>query len=103
MANSEQPSRNTEPRVVSFRRPGRPVAARQPAPSPVDDLAKYEHSDGADDYRHRMLINLAALVFVAALIAAGLWIADTMAALRKNQDCILAGHPNCTPLDRNRR
>jgi len=87
---------NHQPRVVSFRRRG--AAPRRPTPSPVEDLSKYERSEGADDYRHRMLVNAAALLFVAVLIGAGLWIADTMAAMRKNQDCVLSGRRGCTPV-----
>jgi hypothetical protein len=101
MAGDERSSPESEPRVVSFRRRGgnpRTSNARGPAPSPVEGLAKYERSDGADDYRHRMLTNIAALLFVAALIGAGLWIADTMAAMRKNQDCVLSGRSGCTPV-----
>ena len=84
-----------------FRRRGAAAGktrARLSAPSPVEDLAKYERGEGADDYRHRMLINAAALLFVAALIGAGLWIADTMAQMRKNQDCVLSGRSGCTPV-----
>jgi hypothetical protein len=36
---------------------------------------------------------------VAALIGAGLWLADTMASLRRNQDCALAGHRNCLRIE----
>ena len=54
-----------------------------------------------DDYRHRMIVNVAAFVFVIALIGAGLWLADTMARMRKNQDCVLVGparlHPGGVP------
>jgi len=88
-----------EPRVVRFRRRGAGAGnVRLPAPSPVEDLAKYERNEGPDDYRHRMLINGAALLFVVALSAAGLWIADTMADMRKNQDCVLSGRSGCTPV-----
>jgi len=97
MANHEPSAPDDGPRVVSFRPRG--VAARhQSAPSPVEDLAKYERSDGSDDYRHRMLINVLAAVFVVALIGTGLWIADTMADMRKNQDCVLSGRSGCTPV-----
>jgi hypothetical protein len=87
-----------EPRVVRFRH--RPAGARAPlpAPPPVADLAKYERSGEPDDYRHRMLVNAAAFVFVLGLIGAGLWLAETMAELRRNQDCVLAGHRNCVPV-----
>jgi len=102
MASNEPSAPDGEPRVVSFRRPGAGGANRGvnlSTPSPVEDLAKYERDEGTDDYRHRMLINAAAFVFVVALMGAGLWIADTMAAMRKNQDCVLSGRRGCTPVE----
>jgi hypothetical protein len=68
-------------------------------PPPVDDLSKYERGTGSDDYRHRMLVNLVAFAFVIALIGAGLWLADTMAQMRRNQDCVLSGRRGCTPIE----
>ena len=56
----------------------------------MSDLAKYERGEEPDDYRHRMLVNAAAFLFVLGLIGAGLWLVDTMADLRRNQDCLLA-------------
>ena len=64
-----------------------------------DDLSQYERSEEPDDYRHRMWVNLAALIVVALLIGAGLWIANTMAAMQKNQDCVLSGRRGCTPVE----
>lgn len=97
------PPPDTEHRVLRFRR--RPAAAGPPHPSPqpVPELDKYQQSDEADDYRHRMTVNVLAFVFVAALIGAGLWLADTMASMRKNQDCVLSGRPGCTPVEFDRR
>ena len=69
-----------------------------PRPSPVEDLAKYE-SSAPDDYRHRMLMNLAAAVVTILLVIAGIWIANTMAKMRKDQDCVLTGRRGCTPVD----
>jgi hypothetical protein len=93
------PSSNGEHRVLKFGRG--PVGARQPPSrsSPTDDLAKYERGSEPDDYRHRMLVNAAAFLFVLGLIGAGLWLADTLAELRRNQDCVLAGHRNCAPVE----
>jgi hypothetical protein len=91
-----QPSEN-EPRVVQFRRGGGGV--RSPTPSPVEDLTKYERNESADDYRHRMIVNFAAFFVVVALIGVGLWLADTMAAMRKNQDCVLSGRRGCTSVE----
>jgi hypothetical protein len=65
----------------------------------VEDLTKYERDGTSDDYRHRMIVNAIAFVFVIGLIAAGLWLADTMAAMRKNQDCVLSGRRGCTPVE----
>ncbi|HEU4661116.1 MAG TPA: hypothetical protein VFS63_10685 [Pseudolabrys sp.] len=67
--------------------------------SPVPDLKRYENDDQNDDYRERMIINVVALVFVVGLIGAGLWIAETMAEMRKNQDCVLSGRRGCTSVE----
>jgi hypothetical protein len=69
------------------------------SPSAVEDLAKYEGGDGDDDYRHRMMVNLAALVFTILLAGAGAWLAINIAEMRKNQDCVLSGRKNCSPVD----
>lgn len=67
--------------------------------SPVADLAKFEQASEHDDYRHRMITNGVALAFVVLLVIAGIWIADTMATLRKNQDCVLSGRRGCAPVE----
>ena len=97
MHQDEPSSSDSEHRVVSFRR-GRPLPP-QPAPAPVEDLSKYQRSDAPDDYRHRMIVNVMAFVFVVGLIGAGLWLADTMARLRKDQDCTLSGRRGCMPVE----
>jgi hypothetical protein len=66
---------------------------------PVDDLAAFEEEDGNIDYRHRMLMNVFAVVIVSILITAGVWIADTIAAMQKAQDCALQGRQNCAPIE----
>ena len=72
-------------------------------PSPVKDLAQFERGEAADDYRHRMIVNVIAFVFVLALIGVGYWLAETMAEMRKNQDCVLSGRRGCTPVEVNTR
>lgn len=90
-------------RILSFRR-------RNGAASPqrhesganrdaVEDLSKYARDDTPDDYRHRMIVNLAGFAFVVALGLIGYWLADTMATMRKNQDCVLTGRRGCAPVD----
>lgn len=93
-------SPDSEHRVLKFR-PGSRGARRQ-LPRPVDDLSKYARSSETDDYRHRMFVNAAAFVFVAALVGAGLWLASSLAELRRNQDCALSGRRNCVPIEVNK-
>jgi hypothetical protein len=98
----------TDRRVVPFRPRGGVHPARgwwqwnskqpQPVHSHVEGLAKYERTDTEDEYRHRMLVNAAALIFTLALVAAGVWVVSKMAEIRQNQDCYLAGYRNCTPI-----
>lgn len=88
-------SSGEEARVIRFRRDS---VNPRPAP-PVEDLAKYERDETSDDYRHRMIVNVAVFVFVLGLIGAGIWLADTMASMRKNQDCVLSGRRGCTPVE----
>jgi hypothetical protein len=95
----EQPGSMEKGRVVSWRpRKGAPSPPPRASP-PLEDLAKYERSDDGDDYRHRMITNAIALVFTIMLVIGGVWIANKMAEMRKNQDCVLTGRRGCTPVD----
>jgi hypothetical protein len=76
--------------------PQPPGAADRP---PVEDIAKYEHGRGDDDYRHRMLMNVLGFAACLVLALAGIWLAVTIAELRKNQDCVLSGRRNCAHVD----
>lgn len=63
---------------------------------PASDLSRYERPrDEGDDFRHRMLANVAALAFTVALTAIGIWLAVSIADLRKTQDCVLMGRRDC--------
>ena len=80
----------------------RPVAKPtvvKPTVPPVQGFAKYEGGDVEDNYRHRMMVNFAALAVTVALACAGIWLAIQIADMRKNQDCYLSGRRNCTPID----
>jgi hypothetical protein len=67
--------------------------------APDEHLRKYTQPEDDDDYRHRMITNVIALAFLAFLVVGGIWIANTMAAMRKSQDCVLSGRPGCTPVE----
>jgi hypothetical protein len=91
-------------KVIPFR-PRRTPATGRDVPevdantAAPEDLAKYERGDEDDDYRHRMVMNLAALAVTIILATAGAWLAITIGDMRKNQDCYLSGRRNCTPID----
>jgi hypothetical protein len=90
-----------EHRVLKFRPrtmarpPGAPVQQPDISREP-NDLSRYERErDEPDEFRHRMLANLAALAFTVALTAIGIWLAMSIADLRKTQDCVLMGRRDC--------
>jgi hypothetical protein len=66
--------------------------------TPVDDLSKYERTETADDYRHRMTMNLLTLLVAALLIGSGLWLTNKIVENRNLQDCFLTGRRNCAPI-----
>ena len=89
-----------EGRVLPFRSRGALFVRPVPHPPTVPNLEKYERAaDEPDDFRHRMLMNGLGLVVTVALVGAGIWIADVMAHMRKDQDCVLTGRPGCTHVD----
>jgi hypothetical protein len=100
---SDRPSTSRQTaRILRFRRGGKGHVL--PPSGPVQDLARFgrgpiRRDRDPGEYRHRMIVNAAAFLFVMALIAAGVWIADTMAEMRKNQDCVLSGRRGCSPVE----
>jgi hypothetical protein len=105
--NQQPIASEEEHRVLKFRPrtmahpPGRlgderDHAFRDDTPGEPNDLSRYEKPrDEPDDFRQRMLANLAALAFTVALTAVGIWLAMSIADLRKTQDCVLMGRRNC--------
>lgn len=87
-------------RVLRFR----PRTSQHP-PSPsrgagaADDVTLlHGGADEPDDFRHRMLANLAAFAFTVLLIAIGIWLAFKISDLRRTQDCVLMGRRDCAPI-----
>jgi hypothetical protein len=99
-----------EHRVLKFRPrtlahpPGRRVdpgeqAQPEDARQDANDLSRYERDrNEPDDFRHRMLANIAAFAFTVALTAIGIWLAVSIAELRKTQDCVLMGRRDCAQI-----
>ncbi|MFC0241132.1 hypothetical protein [Rhodopseudomonas telluris] len=74
------------------------TATRPKQVTPIDnDLSRYERANdpSTDDFRHRMMTNLAALAFTVALTVIGFWLATSIADMRKTQDCVLMGRRDC--------
>ena len=82
--------------VLPFRQREKPRPQGNGAP--VEGLEKYAETSEPDDYRQRMTNNVLAFVFCILLVAAGVWIADRIAEMRKNQDCVLSGRRDCAPM-----
>src|ERR1044072_4081722 len=78
--------------VLPFRRREKP---RPQGSAPVEGLEKYGETSEPDDYRQRMVNNVLAFVFCVLLVAAGVWLADGIAEMRKNKVCVLWGRRNC--------
>jgi hypothetical protein len=106
--NTQRPiisaSSDSEHRVLQFRpRTLAPAPGQRRNPSDLieqaheaNDLSRYERDrDEPDEYRHRMLANVAAFAFTVALTAIGIWLAMSIADLRRTQDCVLMGRRDC--------
>jgi hypothetical protein len=83
---------------IPVRRGNGVVQPLHAAPEPLD-LSRYEQPRAEpDDFRHRMLANVAALAFTIALTAIGIWLAVSIADLRRTQDCVLMGRRDCVKI-----
>jgi hypothetical protein len=94
------------PRVRSTERPfsSFPTLAGEAADHEgqlLDDLSRYEQDAEEEpiNYRHRMLMNVMAVVVVTTLVGVGVWLADTIAEMERKQDCVLQGRQNCAPIE----
>ena len=90
--------------VLAFRRPRqRPVPPMRPADADKetpDEFAQFEQEqDEIVDYRQRMLMNVIALAVVTVLVSTGVWLADTIADMQRDQDCVMQGRVNCAPIE----
>ncbi|MGB6510249.1 MAG: hypothetical protein WBF07_19230 [Xanthobacteraceae bacterium] len=97
--------------VLAFRRPGQsPLSVPPPQPAdnsaeasgddPSDDFTQYEQDqDEIVDYRQRALMNVIALAVLAILVSTGVWLADTITDMERDQYCMMQGRVNCAPIE----
>jgi hypothetical protein len=95
--SSDGPRNGERGRILQFRRRRPRVPPRAQPDEPVEGVEKYARSE-PDDYRQRMINNGLGLAACVLLVVIGIWIANTMAEMRRNQDCVLSGRRNCTPI-----
>ena len=79
-----------------------PTVREAPAGQLLDDLELYEQDREDDEdinYPRRMLMNVIAVAVVTLLIGVGVWLADTIADMERDQDCVLQGRQNCAPIE----
>jgi hypothetical protein len=97
-----------EHRVLQFRprtlerapRRGTAAAGFGHLQSGPEGLARYaKGKEAAEEYRHRMLTNLAAAAFAVVLALIGIWLAMRLADLRETQDCVLMGRRDCAHIN----
>jgi hypothetical protein len=55
--------------------------------------------DPPETERQRTAANIVIGLFLAALVGAGIWLANTIVDVRKTQDCVLSGRRNCAPIE----
>jgi len=91
------PFRPRDPALTPGRRKDLSAQAPQKdARQEPNDLSRYERPrEEPDDFRHRILANIAAFAFTVALTAVGIWLAMSIADLRRTQDCVLMGRRDC--------
>ena len=100
-----------EHRVLQFRPrdPAQPPDLRTPtvvqprheaAETEPLNLARYEQArNEPDEFRSRMLANIAAFAFTVALLAIGIWLAMSISDMRKTQDCVAMGRRDCARIN----
>jgi len=86
-------------RILPFQRRGPTRPRVPPTEAPVEDVGKYARSEEPDNYRQRMINNGLAFAACVVLVAIGVWLATTIAEMRRNQDCVLSGRRNCAQLN----
>lgn len=96
MTSSAPRPKDERGRILPFRQGIQP---RQPQKSPVEDVGKYARSEAPDNYRQRMINNGLAFALCILLVAIGVWLATTIAEMRRNQDCVLSGRRNCAQVN----
>ena len=84
----------------------RPLTRRQipasvePVEEDSDEFARFEQEQEQPiNYRQRMIMNLIALTILTLLVGLGVWIADKISDLQRQQDCLIQGRSNCAPID----
>jgi hypothetical protein len=75
----------------------RPLSGKDaPLREPPQSRGTDEREFNRQDFQRRMTVNLAGVIFFMLLLMAGFWIVWHMADAKRAQDCLSAGHRNCS-------
>jgi hypothetical protein len=90
---------NEKGHILPFRRRGKARTHNESRATtaqgePVEGVEKYAVGE-PDNYRQRMINNVLAFAACVVLALIGIWLATTIADMRRNQDCVLSGRRNC--------
>jgi hypothetical protein len=92
----------SDPSLAALARSPRDPAESE-SDSTDDDLASFEQERDEEDesinYPRRMLMNVIAVAVVTVLIGIGVWLADAITEMEREQDCVLQGRQNCAPIE----
>ena len=96
-SNAPRPD-NDRGQILPFQRRGKPPSNLPRSAdhgTPVEGVEKYGSAGEPDNYRQRMINNGLGFAACVVLVLIGVWIADTMAEMRKKQECVLSGRRDC--------
>lgn len=80
-------------------RPSATILPFRRAVTQVEQIEEVSVSDEAPgDFRHRMLTNIVALALTIGLTVTGIWLATSIADMRRTQDCVLMGRHDCAAI-----
>jgi hypothetical protein len=72
------------------------VSGNAPVHEPPQSRGTDEREFNRQDFQRRMTVNLFAVIFFMLLLMAGFWLAWQLADAKRAQDCLSAGHRNCS-------
>ena len=90
LASAPMPTTSTVAATPIILHQGGPLGDFAPNDPPIDEDLNYPR---------RMLMNSIAAAVIMLLIGVGVWLADSIGQMEREQDCMLQGRQNCAPIE----